>query len=188
MEFPYGSAGELSGIATAVTWVATEPWVRFLAQELPHVEGVAKKKWKEKKERKRSLYQIRCLLFAPPHSSNTWFLGEVPEEFKKRKRVEDRVFIHCFPSREQLPWLAIFCKDQCSSEGGLLNGTLLFWLLALSFNIISSIISSIPYIKLSYTHTHTHTHTHTNYPRLIKLRMPSFSCWSSESHILQSHY
>ena len=43
MEFHGGSAGEESGIVSAVAWVAAVAGVQSLAQELLHAVGVAKK-------------------------------------------------------------------------------------------------------------------------------------------------
>ena len=44
LEFPGGSAGEGSGIVTAVIWIAVVAQLRSLTLELLHAEGVAKKK------------------------------------------------------------------------------------------------------------------------------------------------
>ena len=51
MEFPGGPVGSESGVVTAVAQVTAVVQVPSLAQELPHVLGVAKKK---KKKRSRT--------------------------------------------------------------------------------------------------------------------------------------
>ena len=45
-----------SGVVTAAAWVAAEAWVQSLAQDLPHAEGVAKKKKKKNHYKNQLLY------------------------------------------------------------------------------------------------------------------------------------
>ena len=150
---------------------------------------IAKTTWK------RCLYQTRCLLFAPPHSSDTHPCEESHRSSEKGGGWGQSIY-PLFPSLKAITLTSyilqrsvLLFKDQCSSEGGLLNGTLSpsFWpkgnnrFMAASLELLYYLQYSLyTYIKLLYT-----THTH---PKSSMLSMLSFSCWSSVLYIAQSHY
>jgi len=53
-EFAYGSAGQGSGLVSAVAWVTAVVGIRSLAWELPHAHGCSKEKKKKRKEKKEN--------------------------------------------------------------------------------------------------------------------------------------
>ena len=81
-ELPRGSAGYGSSIVTAVTWVAPVVQARFVAWELPHVAGAAKKEKKIKKKKKKKTSMERApsgRWMLPTSATDCWMYHLVTE-------------------------------------------------------------------------------------------------------------